>query len=129
MPRTVPVVELDGRLGSGCIATSKMILDAETQRKTRRRGLRKPKPESEMFAQNEFRHLLIRRSSLCILFRGDLLSRADGFVEEVGGVVDFNLCLAVKLAEHFVGLVFPPEHHVLERIIDMNILAFPKDIK
>ena len=77
----------------------------------------------------EFRQLSVRRFSQCILFRGDLLSRADGFVEEVGGVVDFNLRLAVELPEHPVGLVFPTEHHVLERIVDMNILAFSKDIQ
>ncbi len=34
-------------------------------------------------------------------------------------MVDFNL----------VGLMFPPEHHVLEGIIDKDIVAFSKDIK
>jgi hypothetical protein len=58
-----------------------------------------------------------------------LFARAHGFVEEVGGGVDFNLGLTIKLPEHFPGLIFPPEHHVLERIIEVNIVAFSKDIK
>ncbi len=38
----------------------------------------------------------VHHFSLRILFRGDLLSRAHGLVEELGGVVDFLFRFAIN---------------------------------